>query len=111
MGTAATVMTVSPPFCAEKVTSDDAAAISTKGTFSRIRWSGESGERGVSILTAASNGKQDGPPLPFDGKRFRGQKSSKSRTHGSVTSIGFDIRPRAKKISASEYRQIEGRSA
>jgi hypothetical protein len=35
-------------------------------------------------------------------KRFSGQKSSSSRTNGSVTTIGLDIRPQAKKNSASQ---------
>src|SRR6476660_6987093 len=97
------VMTVSPLFCAEKVTRDDVAASRAKGIFSRIRRRGERCASSPPLSESPSGGR-------FAGIRFNGQKSSKSRTHGKVTSIGLDIRPSAKKSSASEYRQADGRS-
>jgi hypothetical protein len=67
--------------CARSVTALDAAESEKNGSFSATR----------AILALAE------APL----QRWSGQQSRSNRTHGSVTSIGLHIRPRAKRSTAS----------
>ena len=87
--------------CAMMVTTLEAMEIARSGIFSRmIRENFGCWILDVGLVRSEESSSIVDPKSKIS-NRFSGHQSSNSSTHGTVTSIGFDINPSAKNASAS----------
>ncbi len=101
-GTGRTSPVIDPPrCCATSVTTEDAAAIASSGTFST---SARRKEMAAGAAPARS-GAGERPAI-----RPSGQKSRRSRRKGRVTHIGFASRLAANAAATATYVASRGRS-